>query len=553
VLDSKDKMQNMNIEQMEQSFGTVSTVTITGGKLESPSRVVYCKKNQCLYVTDEHRICKLTTTGAMSVVAGSATPGYADAKGNEARFNDPEDIDVDAEGNVYVADAWNNSIRKITPDEEVSTVAGNGTEGFQNGPAQEASFSFSFGIAVSNTGIIYVTDMCNHSVRTISDGIVSTLAGNGTPGFKDGCGQEAEFKYPRDIVLKSEGSSDVYVADGDNHAIRKINPGGEVETVAGNGEAGMTNGKGGDARFNEPSGLCVGSDGTVYVADSDNNVIRMMEPDGTVSTLAGTGEEGSRDGERNQAMFECPFGLTMDNDGFLYVVENSRNSIRIIDVRAKELKSTSRMKRTREEASCSSTSRGPIGKIAKIYNESREAAERVVEDLLLQIEGRDDEVKGLEAKTSDLQSQLAEERRRTADSRTKAADNMKRKEDEINRLTKELHVAKKVEVEKAKNELNNIKRKDDEIDRLLKELRAVKEAEVEKVKNELSNAAALEDARSSSVGQCVICFDRRREVIFLPCAHCVCCNQCWEVEKARSSSCPCCKQAVAQDHTVLFY
>jgi len=114
---------------------------------------------------------------------------------------------------------------------------------------------------------------------------------------------------------------------------------------------------------------------------------------------------------------------------------------------------------------------------------------------------------------------------------------------------KKLSVAKEAEFEKAKNELNYVS----EINRLTKELHAAKELILEKSKDELDYTAALEEARSSSVGQCVICFDRRRELIFLPCAHCVCCNQCWEVVKAQSKSCPCCRQAVAQERTVIFY
>jgi len=275
--------------------------------------------------SDNHLIRKITAAGVVSTLAGS-TRGFRDGLGRSAQFNFPYGVAVDAVGNVYVADMFNHLIRKITPDGEVSTLAGS-TQGFKDGSGTSAQFNRPSGVALDTEGNVYVADMFNHLIRMITpDGVVSTLAGS-TEGFRDGLGTSSQFRLPYGVAVDAEGN--VYVADYFNDRIRKITPKGVVSTLAGSTE-GFRDGLGTSAQFNRPSGVAVDAEGIVYVADEYNGLIRKITPKGVVSNLAGS-TEGFSDGEGTLAQFNRPTGVAVDAEGNVYVADSYNHRIRRIE------------------------------------------------------------------------------------------------------------------------------------------------------------------------------------------------------------------------------
>jgi len=223
-------------------------------------------------------------------------PGWFDGSTTNARFGGPAGIARDSNGNFYVADSGNNTIRKITADGSVSTLAGlAGSSGTNDGVGATARFNTPYGVAVGNDGTVYVADSNNHAIRKISpSGEVSTLAGlTGTRGAANGTGTAARFRFPRGIIVDS--NNNVYVTDTSNDAIRKITPAGVVTTFAGSlGNPGTNDNIGTSARFNLPVGLTRDAAGNIYVADYQNSAIRKISTNAAVSTLAGT--PGTRSG-----------------------------------------------------------------------------------------------------------------------------------------------------------------------------------------------------------------------------------------------------------------
>ena len=234
-----------------------------------------------------------------------------------------------------VTDADNNRIRKITPadrieDRVVSTFAGSGTEGSGNGTGTAAQFSNPFGVAVDSRGNVYVGDANNHLIRKITPaGVVSTLAGTGIRGHADGTGTEAQFNLPSGVAVDSSGN--VYVGDYDNHRIRKITPAGMVSTFAGTGIRGYADGTGTTAQFYYPAGLAVDSSGNVYVVDHGSHRIRKITPAGVVTTFAGTGTKGFANGDGTKAQFNNPTGVAVDSSGNFYVADSDNHRIRKIE------------------------------------------------------------------------------------------------------------------------------------------------------------------------------------------------------------------------------
>jgi sugar lactone lactonase YvrE len=288
-----------------------------------------------IYVGDEgnHRIRKITATGFVSTFAGSGTAGFADGNGNAAKFRFPTGVAADAQGNIFVADAGNNSIRKITPAGVVSTLAGSGsfTGGFADGNGSAAQFNSPTGVATDAQGNIYVADFLNNRIRKITPaGVVSTLAGNGTIGFADGNATAAQFHFSNGVSTDSQGN--VYVADNGNNRIRKISPSGVVSTLAGSGTPGFADGSSTAAQFYGPSSVTTDTYGNIYVADFANQRIRKISPNGVASTLAGSGIKGFADGSGSVALFNNPIAVASDTQGNLYVAEYGSNRIRLINV-----------------------------------------------------------------------------------------------------------------------------------------------------------------------------------------------------------------------------
>ena len=214
----------------------------------------------------------------------------------------------------------------------VTTLAGQaGVSGITNGQGNSAMFFQPQDVALDKSGNIYVADRDNHLIRRIdSSGNVTTVAGSGNSGYTDAKGTSAKFNKPTGVALDNLGN--VYVADYNNHLIRKIDSIGNVTTLAGIvGAQGLNNGPGSTAKFNYPTGVAVDSTGIVYVADSLNHLIRRIDSFGNVSTLAGSGTSGSTNGSDNIAKFNFPTGVAVDSSGNVYVADQNNHLIRKID------------------------------------------------------------------------------------------------------------------------------------------------------------------------------------------------------------------------------
>src|SRR5947207_14497202 len=262
--------------------------------------------------------------------AGNAYGG--DGTGSQAIFNFPSATAVDGVGNVYVADTYNYTVRKITPAGVVTTLAGLAdNDGSADGTGSYARFSYLFGIAVDGAGNVFVTDLSNTIRKITPAGVVTTLAGTpGVHGSADGTGSAAQFWQPWGIAVDSAGI--VYVADQANSTIRKITPAGVVTTIAGAaGMFGSADGSGSAARFNAPDGIAVDSSGNLYVADTLNSTIRKITSAGVVTTLAGTpGVIGSADGSGSAAQFFYAFAVAVDGVGNVYVGDTNNFTVRKI-------------------------------------------------------------------------------------------------------------------------------------------------------------------------------------------------------------------------------
>lgn len=274
-------------------------------KFNSPHGICVDKQGT-VYVADRYnnRIRKITTLGVVNTFAGSGANGSADGTGVAATFDEPWAIACDTLGNMYVADTKSYKIRKITSAGVVTTVAGTGTFGTTNGAGNIAQFGFPSGIAVTRDGsIIYVADRMTQVIRKIQGGMVSTLAGTVyISGNADGQGTAATFDHPYSICL--DNSNNLIVADEWNNKIRKVTAGGLVTTVAGNGTAGTTNGAATVASFNAPWGVVVDTLNNIYVGDGNNYTIRKITPAGIVSTYSGiNGMPGFSNGDITVATF----------------------------------------------------------------------------------------------------------------------------------------------------------------------------------------------------------------------------------------------------------
>ena len=284
---------------------------------------------------------KLQAQNYVTTYAGTGSPGFVNGDTSIASFNRPFGICIDTIGNLYLADAYNNCIRKISTDGEVSTYAGTGTAGYLDGPANEATFNQPINLCFDDDGNMYVSDFLNQRIRKISsDMIVTTIAGTGVAGLHNGPVNEARFNYPRGICLDDTGN--IYIGDSWNHRIRKISTDGFVTTWAGGGTTigvqsvgAFLDGSDTSARFYTPCEVSVDQDNNIFVADAYNHRIRKIDPSRMVTTVAGSGDSGPtaggfQNGPALEAMFKVPTACHVTTSGVIFVGDGENQRVRKI-------------------------------------------------------------------------------------------------------------------------------------------------------------------------------------------------------------------------------
>jgi len=308
----------------------------TSASLGSPSGVAVDASGN-LYIADQYRIRKVTPAGVITTVAGNGTSGFGGDNGpaTSAGLSSPSGVAVDTGGNLYIADAGNDRIRKVTPAGVITTVAGNGTPGFSgdNGPATSAQLLLPVGVAVDAGGNLYIADRFNARIRKVTPaGVITTVAGNGDHGFSgdNGPATSASLSNPSGVAVDTGGS--LYIADRFNNRIRKVTPAGVITTVAGIGTFGGFSGDNGPATsagLSYPSGVAVDAGGNLYIADAGNNRIRKVTPAGVITTVAGIGTSGfSGDNGPATSASLGPVGVAVDTGGNLYIADRENDRIR---------------------------------------------------------------------------------------------------------------------------------------------------------------------------------------------------------------------------------
>jgi sugar lactone lactonase YvrE len=294
-----------------------------------------------LYIadTDNHRIRRIDVQGNITTIAGTGEQGFFGDNGpaTSAALNRPRGVAVDSAGNLYIADSENNCVRLVAGG-TITTFAGTGVAGFSGdgGSATSAMLNLPVAVAVDSTRNVYIVDANNHRVRQVSAGKISTLAGNGEQGFSGDGGPATSASLNGPAAVTVDASGNLYVADSENHRVRKVS-GGTINTVAGTGVAGFSGdtGPATSAAMNLPLGVSMDASGSLYIADSKNQVVRRLNADGTMSSVAATGEQGffGDNGPPTAAVLDTPSGILPMN-GSLYIADRNNQRIRLVDATA---------------------------------------------------------------------------------------------------------------------------------------------------------------------------------------------------------------------------
>lgn len=293
-----------------------------------------------LYISDVDnlRIRRVTPAGIISTVAGNGLPGSSGDGGPavNASLSSMLGLALDNAGNLYIADAGNRRVRKVTPAGIISTIAGTGVQGFSGdgGPATSAQLNTPASVLFS-AGNLYISDSSNQRIRRISsDGTITTVAGNGVTGFSGDGGPAtgAALAFPLGMAMDSIGN--LYFADGNNNRVRRISPAGVITTVVGNGVGHFAGDQGPaiSASLDVPEDVAFDSAGNLFIADAGNNRVRKVDNSGIISTLAGVGDNGfSGDGgPATEAMLNFPWGLTTDAAGSVYIADRVNSRVRVV-------------------------------------------------------------------------------------------------------------------------------------------------------------------------------------------------------------------------------
>lgn len=290
-------------------------------------------------------VISLSTHAEITITtfAGSGSPGFDQYswQAKEAKLTYPSQVAVDNLGNVYIADTFNHSVRKVDTWNNLSTIAGNGTKGYSGdgGPGNAAQLNFPWSVATDNKGNIYIADADNHRIRRIdAGGTITTVAGNGTKGSMGdgGAATSAQLNYPDGITVDNAGN--LYIADSGSHVIRKVDANTRtIMKIAGTtGVAGFSGdgGRATDAKFNNPKRITVTSNGILYIVDKGNHRIRRVETNGIITTVAGNGIAGfgGDSGPAITAQLNSPSDVTVDVMGNLYIADTENHRIRKVDV-----------------------------------------------------------------------------------------------------------------------------------------------------------------------------------------------------------------------------
>ncbi len=296
-----------------------------------------------LYITDTDNnvVRKVSASGIITTIAGIGIQGYSGDGGQAtaAQLNYPRGILFDGLGNLYITEAFGNRVRKVNATGIISTFAGTGTAGFSGdgGQAIAAQLNIPYVSVFDAAGNMYIADYANNRIRKINTaGIISTFAGTGTGGYSGDGGQATAAELYTPVGLAFDLSSNLIISDGSNHRIRKINSSGIISTIAGNGTPGFSGdcGQAIAAQLNRPFGIAIDAVGNLYIGDSQNNRVRMVNTLGIITTIAGTGP-GAYSGDGGPAIaaeIYWPSGLTIDGVNNLHIADQYNHRIRVINI-----------------------------------------------------------------------------------------------------------------------------------------------------------------------------------------------------------------------------
>lgn len=348
---------NNLVRKIDQPLTTSATITSIAGngapaysgdggparsaQLNGPRGVSFDAQGNLLIAdTDNNRVRKIDARGIITTIAGADHGSGDNGPALNARMFEPSGIAIDGTGNVYVSDTNNNRVRRIATNGAITNFAGNGSAGFSGdgGNATSAELNSPAGLTFDRSGALYIADSGNNVIRKVLNGVISTVAGNGTGG-NDGDGKqatEAQFYHPSMVAFDRSGT--MYIADSNNNRIRKVGTDGIVRHVAGEAKQGLP-GYAGDgdmaetARLNYPRGLAIDPNGNIFIADFFNDRIRKIAAgSGIITTAAGTGVRGGA-GEgipATQAQLALPAGISFDSQGNLYIADSLNNRIRVL-------------------------------------------------------------------------------------------------------------------------------------------------------------------------------------------------------------------------------
>ena len=294
-----------------------------------------------LFIADQgnHRIRMVDSTGVITTVAGSGERGFGGDGGpaTEAQLFGPIGLTLDGAGNLLIVDTFNHRIRMVDSAGTITTIAGTGERGFggDGGPATQAQLYYPYSVATDGTGNLFIADRSNHRIRMVdSAGTITTIAGTGERGFSGDGGPATQAKLASPYGVATDGTGNLLIVDTFNHRIRKVDSAGTITTIAGTGERGF-GGDGGpatQAQLYYPYSVATDGTGNLFIADRSNHRIRMVDSAGTITTIAGTGEQGfgGDGGPATQAKLASPYGVATDGTGNLFIADAGNHRIRIL-------------------------------------------------------------------------------------------------------------------------------------------------------------------------------------------------------------------------------